>query len=90
MERLSQLVLEPFTQRLKHRHPMSRVKLVSRADDLALVVRVDLAAAAFQADRADPAAAASQVVKADLVAAASAVDRVDLAVAALAADRVAE
>jgi hypothetical protein len=53
---------------------MCRVKLVSRADDLALVVRVDLAAAAFQVDRADPAAVASQVVKADL-AAGSAVDR---------------
>jgi hypothetical protein len=36
---------------------MSRVSLVSRADDLALVVRVDLAAAASQVVRADPAAA---------------------------------
>jgi hypothetical protein len=55
---------------------MSRVSLVSRADDLALVVRVDLAAVGSPAVRVDPAAA-------------SAVDRVDPA-AALAVDRVAE
>jgi hypothetical protein len=56
---------------------MSRVSLVSRADDLALVVRVDLAAVGSPAVRVDPAAA-------------SAVDRADLVVEALAVDRVAE
>jgi hypothetical protein len=43
----------------------NRVNLVSRADDLALVVRVDPAAVGSPAVRVDPAAAASQVVKAD-------------------------
>jgi hypothetical protein len=44
----------------------NRVNLVSRADDLALVVRVDPAAVGSLAVRVDPAAAASQVVRADL------------------------
>jgi hypothetical protein len=44
----------------------NRVNLVSRADDLALVVRVDPAAVGSPAVRVDPAAAASQVVRADL------------------------
>jgi hypothetical protein len=51
----------------------NRVNLVSKADDLALVVRVDLAAVGSPAVRVDPAAA-------------SAVDRADLAVVALAAE----
>jgi hypothetical protein len=54
----------------------NRVNLVSKADDLALVVRVDLAAVGSPAVRVDPAAAASQVVRADLAVEASAVDRV--------------
>jgi hypothetical protein len=41
----------------------NRVNLVSKADDLALVVRVDLAAVGSPAVRVDPAAAASQVVR---------------------------
>jgi hypothetical protein len=54
----------------------NRVNLVSKADDLALVVRVDLAAVGSPAVRVDPAAAASQVDRADLAVEASAVDRV--------------